>query len=60
MDGQNNYKLSHIKKGYLLRDDALPTELEVPVVRESIRVLIEEGREDSISYLMSELGMDPI
>lgn len=58
--GHNNYKMPHMKKDALIRQNALPDDLEVPeeLVRESINHLIQAGRAGGIAELMADLNMD--
>lgn len=56
--GANRYKIPHMKKDSLLRNDNLPSELSVPMelVHECIQYLIEKGEVNGIEKVMSDLG----
>ncbi|XP_057779553.1 uncharacterized protein LOC130998136 [Salvia miltiorrhiza] len=58
--GQNSYKLPHMKKGVLARQDALPLTLEVPkqLVEECIQYLLDKGVLEGIPQLKEALGID--
>ncbi|XP_057789161.1 uncharacterized protein LOC131006021 [Salvia miltiorrhiza] len=58
--GQNSYKLPHMKKGVLARQDALPLTLEVPkqLVEECIQYLLDKGVVEGIPQLKEALGID--
>ncbi|XP_057785999.1 uncharacterized protein LOC131003512 [Salvia miltiorrhiza] len=57
--GQNCYKLPHMKKGSLIRQDRLPLCLDVPqqLVSESIAHLEEKGEVEGIEELKQRLGI---
>ena len=58
--GQNSYKLPHVKKDTLIREERLPINLEVSevLVRECIEYLRAAGSVEGIRGLMHELGYD--
>lgn len=60
--GQNRYKIPHMKKGSLIRQGLLPTNLEVDadLVKDCINYLMAEGRIEGIHGLMQDLGIHPI
>ncbi|XP_057791267.1 uncharacterized protein LOC131008402 [Salvia miltiorrhiza] len=57
--GQNYYKLPHMKKGSLIRQEMMPLCLEVPqqLVSGSIAYLKEKGEVEGIEDLMQRLGV---
>lgn len=59
--GQNCYKIPHMKKGTLIRQGNLPTNLEVDeeLVRDCIEYMVGEGRAEGIEGLMLDLGINP-
>lgn len=59
--GQNCYKIPHMKKGTLIRQGNLPTNLEVDeeLVRDCIEYMVGEGRAEGIERLMLDLGINP-
>ncbi|XP_057791331.1 uncharacterized protein LOC131008473 [Salvia miltiorrhiza] len=58
--GNNCYKLPHMKKGSLMRQDLLPISSEVPheLVTECVRHLKEKGAEEGLAELMDRLGIN--
>ncbi|XP_057775347.1 uncharacterized protein LOC130994318 [Salvia miltiorrhiza] len=58
--GNNCYKLPHMKKGALIRQDLLPTSLEVPheLVTQSMKYLKDQGAEEGLEELMDRLGIN--
>ncbi|XP_057791075.1 uncharacterized protein LOC131008200 [Salvia miltiorrhiza] len=58
MKGHNAYKVPHMSKDALIRQNALPITLEVDkqLVNECISHMIEAGEEERMQHLIEELG----
>ncbi|XP_057809029.1 uncharacterized protein LOC131023503 [Salvia miltiorrhiza] len=60
--GHNAYKVPHMKKGTLIRQNQLPINLEVPneLVKECLQYLIDNRCEEGMDHLMNDLGIGSI
>ncbi|XP_057808852.1 uncharacterized protein LOC131023326 [Salvia miltiorrhiza] len=58
--GRNSYKIPHMRKDALIRQDMLPLNLQVPseLVRKCISYLIEHGALSITDSLMQQLGVN--
>ncbi|XP_057811554.1 uncharacterized protein LOC131025785 [Salvia miltiorrhiza] len=60
--GHNSYKIPHMGKGSLIRQGALPINLQVPhdLVNEAINYLMENGIVSGMDHLRNALGISSI